>query len=985
MKKKVSAAVKKNNKRKTNFPSKIKKAPPRNGRHAVKEEFPIVGIGASAGGLEALEQFFSHMPNNSGMAFVVIQHLDPTHKGIMPELLQRLTNMKVVSVTDRLKVQANTVYVIPSNRNMSILNGVLHLFEPVKTRGLRLPIDFFFRSLADDKQDKSIGIILSGMGSDGSIGLKAIKEKGGMVLVQDPRSAKFDGMPRSAIDTVLVDIVASADELPQRLISSSGSEAAKLKIEYEGKDKTSLEKIIILLRTQTNQDFSLYKKSSMYRRIERRMNVLKIAKIAYYVRYIQENPAEAKILFKELLIGVTSFFRDPAVWEKMKDHILPELLKRLPNRHTLRVWIPGCSTGEEAFSLAIIFKEVLDKFKQQKSISLQIFATDIDADAVEQARKGIFPANIAADVIPSRLNKYFTKTGDGYRINTSIRETIVFATQNVVNDPPFTNLDILVCRNLLIYMEGELQKNLLALFHYSLKQDGIMILGSAETAGTHNTLFMPVDPKLRMYRRTSTPTLIDLIDFPRSFSHKRHDAGESKSGVKASGNIQTLADELVLQQFAPASILTNSKGDIVYIIGRTGKYLEPASGKANMNVFAMARKGLRDELPIAFRKAMENNNKSVMLRSIKIGTNGGTENVDVTIQQIEKPEALKGMLIIVFTDVPEDIVFNKPVIKKGKTTVAVYQAKLETELKHVKENLQNTLEEMQTSQEELKSTNEELQSTNEELQSTNEELTTSKEEMQSLNEELQTVNIELQSKVDDFARVNSDMRNLLNSTDIATLFLDRNLCIRRFTNNVTKIFKMVPSDVDRPFTDLVTNLVYPDIEEDARAVLQNLVYIEKDVPTNDGFWFLTRIMPYRTIEDKIDGLVLTFFDITKSKMMELSLRNNTSVLQIILKSLSEIIIIISPDGKLKYFNSAAESVLGLNQNEASGKDFIDLVVPAQDRITFRKEFFRLHESFSSIKLEMQVLTKDKSTVKINWTVYKLLNEKGNTENIILIG
>ncbi|MDA3867488.1 MAG: hypothetical protein PF489_12180, partial [Salinivirgaceae bacterium] len=415
--------------------------------------FPIVGIGASAGGLEALEQFFSNMPNDNGMAFVVIQHLDPTHKGIMPELLQRITPMKVFQASDRLKVQPNCVYVIPPNKSLSILNRALYLLDPVESRGLRLPVDIFFRSLADDMQDKSIGIILSGMGSDGSLGLKAIKEKNGIVLVQTPASAKFDGMPRSATEAVIADIVSPANELPAKLIAFlKYIPVTKTEQEIDYKSTNSLGKMIILLRQQTGNDFSLYKKNTLMRRIERRKGVHQIDKINNNVRLCQENPNELEILFKELLIGVTSFFRDPEVWKTMKDEILPRLLNELPNRYVLRAWVPACSTGEEAYSLAMLCKEAMDQVKKDKSLTLQIFATDLDKDAIEIARRGVFHANIVTDVSPERINRFFTKDGEGFRVNNAIREMVVFAPQNVIKDPPFTKLDILTCRNMLIYM-----------------------------------------------------------------------------------------------------------------------------------------------------------------------------------------------------------------------------------------------------------------------------------------------------------------------------------------------------------------------------------------------------------------------------------------------------------------------------------------------------------------------------------------------------
>jgi two-component system CheB/CheR fusion protein len=496
-------------------------------------QFPIVGIGASAGGLEALEQFFENMPNDNGMAFVVIQHLDPNYVGIMPELLQRITKMKVFQASDALKVKPNCVYVIPPNKSLSILHGSLHLFDPVELRGLRLPIDIFLRSLAEDRQDKSIGIILSGMGSDGSLGLKAIKEKNGMVLVQDPASAKFDGMPRSAIEAVIADIVASASELPSKLIAYlKFIPVIQINNEIEKKFKSNLDKIVILLREQSGHDFSLYKKNTLFRRIERRKGIHQIEKIQNYVRFLQENPKEVEILFKELLIGVTSFFRDYEVWEFLKESIFPELMNELPEGYTLRAWIPACSTGEEAYSLAIVFKEALAKIRKHKNLSLQIFATDLDRDAIEIARRGNFSRNITADVSPERLNKFFTIDGESYRVNTAIREMVVFAPQNVIKDPPFTKLNFLSCRNMLIYMEPELQKKLIALFHYSLGPGGILLLGTAETLGNQHEGFTELNSKFKTFKRSEIILKTGLVDFPSSFYNKIEERIEKKIPAK---------------------------------------------------------------------------------------------------------------------------------------------------------------------------------------------------------------------------------------------------------------------------------------------------------------------------------------------------------------------------------------------------------------------------------------------------------------------
>ncbi len=831
-----------------------------------------MGIGASAGGLEALELFFENMPADSGMAFVVIQHLDPDHKGILPELLQRATTMKVFQANDGLKVTQNRVFVIPPNKSMSLLNGSLHLFDPVESRGQRLPIDIFFRSLADDRQEKSIGIILSGMGSDGSLGLRSIKEKNGVVAVQEPATAKFDSMPLSAIEAVVADIVAPVEELPSKLIAFlKYVPAVKTDITVDSRSNNGLEKIIILLRDHCGHNFSSYKKNTLLRRIERRKGIHQIDKFSHYVRFLQENPKEIDILFKELLIGVTSFFRDKDVWKKLKEKVLPDLINELPEGYVVRAWVTACSTGEEAYSLAITFKEVLQKIKKHKNISLQIFATDLDSEAIEIARKGLFSSNIAIDVSPDRLNQFFTVEGEGYRVNSSLREMVVFASQNVIKDPPFTKLDIITCRNMMIYMEADLQKKLMSLFNYSLNPGGIMVLGIAETHGNGNEDFTDIDSKLKIFKKSGKTKTIEFVDFPDSFSSKRSGTTEKPVQNKVEENMQTLAEQTLLQRFSPASVMVNEKGDILYITGKTGKYLEPVAGKANWNIHAMARPGLQNELPGAFRKAKQTF-EPVILQNIKIGTNGGTQFVDITVQRIETPGLTKCLIMVVFNDVAVTIQNDKTPLKTSTGKSSARHKELEIQLQRSNEDRQSISEEMQTSQEELRSTNEELQSTNEELQSTNEELTTSKEEMQSLNEELQTVNAELQSKVTDFIQADNDMKNLLNSTEIATLFLDRELNIRRFTDSVVRIFKLRTSDAGRPFTDLVSNLEYPEFEDHTRKVLKTLTFIETATSTSDGRWFNVRIMPYRTVDDKIDGLVITFTDITVAKNLEITLK-----------------------------------------------------------------------------------------------------------------
>jgi two-component system CheB/CheR fusion protein len=718
------------------------------------------------------------------------------------------------------------------------------------------------------------------MGSDGTLGLRAIKEKAGIVFVQSPATAKFDGMPRSAVNAGLADIVAPPDELPGKIIASlQRTPLIDVKESTLGdKSPGTLEKVVILLRGQTGHDFSLYKRNTLYRRIERRMGIHQINKMTGYIRYLQENPQELDLLFKELLIGVTNFFRDPAAWEQLGVLAIPELLASRSAGHVLRAWVPGCSTGEEAYSLAIVFKEAAERAKSSNDFALQIFATDLDRDAIDKARQGLFPDTIAANVSPQRLSRFFAREERGHRVRKEIRDMVIFAPQNLVMDPPFTKLDILSCRNLLIYLTAEAQKKLIPVFHYSLAPGGILFLGSAETIGGGTDLFAPPTSKSRIFRRTESALLPEPVEFPSSFSAGPPSSPEPRPVPSPLVSLQSLADQLVLQHHAPPAVLVNDKGDIFYISGRTGKYLEPASGKANWNLFAMAREELRNELASAFQKALRQK-EVVTLHGLKVGTNGGQQYVDITVQRLEEPEPLQGLVMIVFTDVAAPLAAKAA----GRTSKPLAHsprlAELEQKLLQVRAEARASHEEMQTSQEEFRSANEELQSTNEELQSTNEELTTSKEEMQSLNEELQTLNTELQAKVDELSRASNDMKNLLDSTDIATLFLDNNLNVRRFTPQATKIIRLIPGDKGRPITDLASELHYPQLAEDAQEVLRTLASAEKPIAAGDGRWFTVRIMPYRTLDDRIDGVVITFADITVAKALETKLRTKQADLE----------------------------------------------------------------------------------------------------------
>jgi chemotaxis methyl-accepting protein methylase len=850
-----------------NRASEGKPSPSKGGASDSIRAFPVIGIGASAGGLETLSLFLANVPKDSGAAYVIVQHLDPTHKDLMVELLQRNTSMQVFQARDRLRIKPDCVYVIPPNKDMSILRGVLHLLAPLSPRGLRLPIDYFFRALADDQQERSIGVILSGMGSDGTLGLRAIKERAGATFVQEPATAKFDSMPRHAIEAGLADVIAPVEALPARIAAYLRHEPLVTNVGSADhvRFQSALDKVMILLRSQTGQDFSLYKDSTVCRRIERRMGLHNLDKIANYVRLLQENPQEVDLLFHELLIGVTRFFRDPEAWKQLKTDTMVPLLAGRTAKPSLRAWVPACATGEEAYSLAILFKETLEETKADRNTTLQIFATDLDQHAIEKARDGLFPANIIADVSPARLDRFFVKVDGEYQVAKAIREMVVFAQHNVIMDSPFSKLDILSCRNCLIYLSPELQQKLLPVFHYSLNPGGFLFLGSAETVGTASDLFAALPGKARLYRRLeqgmrTAARGVPLVGMARSRTPSKP--------REASGNLQALADQVLLQTYSPAAVLTNDRGDILYINGRTGKYLEPAAGKANWNIFAMARGGLRGALTIAFGKALREK-KTTTVKNVVVSANATEHVMNVTLHPINEESVLNGTILIVFADV-EAQAKNRVVVKPGRETPR--SKALERELEHARQEMEGIREEMQTIDAEREAANEELQSRNEELQATNEELITSKEELQSMNEELHTMNRQLQIGMDEISRTNNDMKNLLDSTDIATLFLDNDLTVRRFTSETGKVSRLIPGDVGRPITDIASALLYPELPDDAREVLRSLTTREREIATADGHWFSVRILPYRTLDNVLDGVVVTFVDIDTAKKLEAELR-----------------------------------------------------------------------------------------------------------------
>lgn len=893
-------------------------------------DFPIIGIGASAGGLEAFEKFFKSVPAKSGLAFVLVQHLDPDHSSMLTEILQRVTSIPVFEILDHVKIIPNCIYVIPPNKDVAIFKGRLHLSVPENPRGQRLPIDFFFRSLSEELGDKSIGIILSGTGSDGTLGLRAIHGAGGVSFVQEPSSSKYDGMPLSAVHSGLATYVLPAEKIPEKLINY-------LRTIYKNKNKNKIKssgnipietnefiEILMYIRSKTGHDFSSYKKSTLQRRMERRMSLHAIDDIKIYSRYLKEHPEEVKKLFRELLINVTNFFRDPDAFLVFKKNVLPKIFENKPDNYIFRVWVAGCSTGEEAYSIAISFREYMDEMGFDNKV--QIYSTDINEGIISTARQGVYSSNISIDVPQSKLKKYFIKEENGYRVKKEIRDMIVFAVQNVIKDPPFTKLDLLSCRNLLIYFEPELQIKLIPAFHYALKQGGVLFLSPSESIGNFVDLFSSLDKKWKFF--TAKKTLVSthrVLSSNLAWTSQTAAIPPDDTMNKTKDiNFSELTKNILLQSFAPPSVITDEKGNILYIYGETGNYLQPAPGHPNMNVIEMANKAFRPELRSAFYKVSTGKSK-LESKIVKMKSNGVFVNVNISVKTLKSKDNTQEFFIVSFEDLKQDSQKTIKMIKKSekKENIKIYN-ELEQELIYTKENLNSTIEELQASNEEMKSTNEELQSTNEELQSANEELETSKEELQSLNEELITINAELQSKIEQLAGMKNDMKNIMDSTNIGTIFLDENLAVKLFNKEASKIYRLVPTDINRLLLDIKSDITDDDILSNAQKVIDSLIPFEKEVVTISKEWFLARILPYRTLDNVIAGIVITFTDITKLKRAEETNSNARKFAENIVDTIREPLLILDDNLNIVSAGKSFYRIFGMNKKNTIGNQIFNL-------------------------------------------------------------
>ena len=883
-----------------------------------------VGIGASAGGLEAIETFFTHMPPESGLAFIVVQHLSPDYKSLMVELLSKRTQMTVLRAEDGMTVETDRVYLIPPKKNLTIFHGKLLLSEQDHSRGINLPIDVFFRSLAEDQGEKSVGVVLSGTGSDGMRGVRAIKEFGGMVMVQDEESAKFDGMPRSAISTGLADFILPPAEMPDQLLSYarhpyvSKSERSETLLS----DEDGLTRIFSILRERCKVDFTFYKPSTVTRRIERRMTINQVSDIRDYVAYLKNYPGEVAALYRELLIGVTSFFRDENVFHHLTETCLPELFQRRSNQE-MRFWVAGCSTGEEAYTLAMISRECMENMGISHDV--KIFATDIDRDAVLMAGNGVYPESIAADLSPRLLGKYFYRKEDNFQIARNIREMVVFAQHNLIKDPPFTNIDLVSCRNLLIYLQPVLQKKVLDLFNFSLNPQGILLLGTSETTGDMGDFFSCVHQRHKIYQAKGKARLpgddqsLMAYGDTQSVRDRSHFAAVRKPS--RDNDNERLLERLLgaaSGDYLPLTVVVNEQMEVLHVLGDTAGYFKLPSGRLRNDISKMAAKELAIPLSTGIQKAFRNRQE---LRYSNIPFQHGAASVNVHMRIKPLPEK-RGQepLVAVFL---EEVQREKTSRAEGEALsydinkeAEQHIRDLEQELQFNRENLQATIEELETANEELQATNEELLASNEELQSTNEEL-------QSTNEELHTVNAEYQKKIIELTELNNDVENLLTSSRIGKLFLDENLEVRKFSPQIARVFKLLENDVGRPITHLSHYLANVNPLDAIAKVQESNKPVEEEVRAQDGGWYLMRVLPYHIGPREYSGVVLTFVDISQIKKAEEDLRRSEERYRTLFETMTQGVVYQDAKGEIFSANPAAEAILGLSIDQMRGRRSTD--------------------------------------------------------------
>jgi two-component system CheB/CheR fusion protein len=956
---------------------------------------PVVGLVASAGGLDAYKAFLDAMPANSGMAFVLIPHLDPRHESMMAPLLARHSDMPITEAREQQPLQPDHIYVIPPDRYLTLHAGVIQVSRPPDPTGGEIAIDPFLLSLADDQQERAICIILSGTGSHGTLGLKAVKAAGGMAMVQEPSTAEYDRMPRSAIDTGLVDYVLPPGDMPAVLmkyvrhltVATAGApEPAAV--------KDDLEQALALLRERSNFDFLAYRKRMLLRRIQRRMGLNQLERLPDYLALLREQPKELERLARELLISVTSFFRDPEMFHILETRVLPVLLAARGAHDTVRIWVPGCATGEEAYSLAMLLIEGVGAGRESAP---QVFATDVDRGALEVARRGIYPDAVLMDLSHQRLHRFFTRVDDGHwQVIKPLREMVLFAPHNLLSDTPFSRLDLVSCRNLFIYLEPQAQQTLLELFHFALNDGGFLILGPSESIGRQQEFYQPFSKKWRIFRRTRGTRRVAIGTPGQPGGHPGGLIQTPVTGSVVSANLFELTRNTLLDDYAPAAVVIDQNYQVHHYAGPTHLYLQQPGGAPSQDLLTLANPGLRPRLRAMVQRVMQEHRR-VDISGIGIKRAGFTVAVRLSSQPLRGKGAGEGLILVAFQDVPE--VPDSADGGAAQPDEDLVQ-QLEYELKTTREELQSTIEELESSNEELRASNEEVMSVNEELQSANEELETSREELQSLNEELSSVNAQLQDKIKELEGATDDMANLMASVDVPILFLAANRTIHRFTPGATRLFNLIDGDIGRPLSHITMRFEDPELARDIDLALQGSTPPEREVCTEQDQWYLRRITAYRTAARRMDGVVLSFTDVTPHKRAELELREMAESLEqrvversaqlrqernfnsAILNTVASLILVVDTKGRVVRFNQACETVTSYNFAEFMGSRAWWKLVPEEEREQVERVVVRLMAGEDQVESENHWLTRDGERRLLSWKNTVLKDADGRIQYIV---
>lgn len=952
--------------------------------------FPVVGIGASAGGLSAFTKLLNALPMDTGMAFVLVQHLDPTHVSLLPDLMSRATTMPVVEVREGMLVEPDHVYIMPPNHSLAILHGVLHLMPRPDERGKHLPIDDFMRTLADDRQNNAVGVILSGTASDGTLGMQAIKAAGGITFAQSEDSAEYSGMPHSVIAAGHVDFVVTPEEIARELARIAHHpyllhELPGIRQEVMAEGGENLNKIFVLLRSRTGNDFTYYKHSTIRRRIKRRMVLHQVDRMEDYIKFLQLHPKELDALFQDILINVTSFFRDPETFDALKNEVFPRLMEGRSSDQALRIWVPGCSTGEEVYSVAIALYEFLGD--RASTTQIQIFASDIDDQAINKARLGIYPENIREDVEQGRLQRFFVKTASGYQTCKAIRDICVFAVQNVTKDPPFSRLDLICCRNLMIYLGAVLQKKVLHTFQYALRPNCFLMLGTSETVGSYADLFSLLDKKCKIYTKKSAAIQPghDFTTMARTepvFSPEHATTRQLPSAM----SVQQEAEHLILEKYGPPGVIINQDMQILHFRGQTGPYIEPSAGSASLNLLKMARQDLLMELRTVVHQAIKEH-AHVRKEGVRIRHNGGYRIVNLQVMPIPTAEAAEPNFLVLFEAGRETPVIQKTELPTGMESTDAKDMRiqeLENELLASREYMQSIIEAQEATNEELQSANEEIQSTNEEFQSTNEELETAKEELQSTNEELATINEEHENRNQELNTALNDLANLLASVDLAVVILREDMRIRRFTPAAKPLLNLIDADIGRPIGNIRPNVNIPDLERRVQQVLETMGVQSLEVQDHDGHWYALRLRPYRTLDNRIEGVVLVFIDIDSIKdaqRLREALQQERRLAAVV-RDANDAVTVQDFADRILAWNKHAAEMYGYSEEEALRLNATELISD-KAREDMRILFKQLQHGEKVPPCESWRRTRDGHLFKVWLTTSVLLDEAGKPASIAM--